>query len=143
MPTLVPPISAFCDQLVAHDLPELPAERRAAVVTFTERRTEELPTPMRVGVTIVAAAVAVLSKIVGGGRMASFLARRPLPLVGEYVRLLRSLAYAYVWETWPSTAPSGAALDVVAEAPGGAGGPTAGCTSERRDRASAKRAGAK
>ena len=33
----------------------------------------------------------------------------PLPLLGEYVRLIRSLGYAYVWETWPQTRPTGAA----------------------------------
>ena len=26
------------------------------------------------------------------------------PSLGDYVRLLRSLGYAYVWETWPDTA---------------------------------------
>ena len=31
-------------------------------------------------------------------------------MLGEYVRLVRSLAYAYVWETWPDTAPDGAPM---------------------------------
>ena len=109
MPTLAPPIAAFCDHLVAHDLPDLPADRRAAVVAFAERRTAGLPTPMRLGVTLVAVVVGAVARLAGGPRVAAFLTARPLPLAGEYVRLLRSLTYAYVWETWPATRPSGAA----------------------------------
>ena len=37
------------------------------------------------------------------------LARRPLPVAGEYVRLMRSLTYAYIWETWPDTSAIGPA----------------------------------
>jgi hypothetical protein len=32
----------------------------------------------------------------------------PLPFVGEYPRLMRSLGFAYVWEHWPTTTPTGA-----------------------------------
>ncbi len=42
-------------------------------------------------------------------RVAGALAGHPLPVVGEYVRLLRSLAYAYVWDTWPDTSVTGRA----------------------------------
>ena len=110
MPTFPPRglIAEFCDQLVAHDLPDLPAGRRADVVMFAARRIDRLPSPMRLGVGIVAVGVGGIARIAGGRRTATFLARHPLPLLGEYVRLLRSLAYAYVWETWPDTTSTGA-----------------------------------
>jgi hypothetical protein len=31
-----------------------------------------------------------------------------LPLVGELARLIRSLGFAFVWETWPDSSPTGA-----------------------------------
>ena len=65
---------------------------------------------MKVGVTAVAALVAILGKVVGGARLTALLARHPVPLFGEYVRLVRSLTYAYVWDTWPHTDPTGRPL---------------------------------
>ena len=48
---------------------------------------------------------------VGGTRhVVRVLASRPLPVAGEYARLVRSLTYAYVWETWPDTTRSGAPI---------------------------------
>ena len=44
----------------------------------------------------------------GGWAMAKVLMRLPLPFVGEFPRLSRSLAVAYIWEQWPNTLPSGA-----------------------------------
>ena len=38
----------------------------------------------------------------------SVVAAKPLPLLAEYPRLIRSLAYAFVWETWPDTTSTGA-----------------------------------
>jgi hypothetical protein len=102
------PIVAFCAELVAHDLPELPADRRASVAAFAGRRIGGLPAPVRIGVGIVGLAVAGAGRLVGGARLAAFLARKPLPVVGDYVRLLRSLAFAFVWDRWPDTAPTGA-----------------------------------
>jgi hypothetical protein len=109
---LTPPgsVAEFADHLVVHDLPGLPDERRAETVAFASRRIAHLPSPMKVGVTAVATVVAVLGRVVGGGRLAAFLARHPLPLFGEYVRLVRSLTFAYVWDTWPATDPSGRPL---------------------------------
>ena len=43
----------------------------------------------------------------GGTIILGFVARRPLPLAGDYVRLVRSLGYAYVWDAWPDTSPDG------------------------------------
>ncbi|MET0460802.1 MAG: hypothetical protein ABW195_16240 [Ilumatobacteraceae bacterium] len=111
MPTFPPHglIAEFCDQLVAHDLPDLPTDRRAEVVAFTIRRIDGLPSPMRLGVGLVATSVGGLGTVLGLHRVVGVLATRPLPLLGEYVRLVRSLVYAYVWETWPDTTTAGAA----------------------------------
>lgn len=77
-------------------------------MAFAGRRIAGLPTPMRLGVGVVALVVEGVGRLVGPARLTATLARRPLPVLGEYVRLVRSLAYAYVWETWPDTAPDGA-----------------------------------
>lgn len=109
MPTLPPPraIAEFSDHLVAHDLPGLPDDRRAEVVAFAGRRIAAMPSPMCIGVGLVAAVTGAVARVAGGRRVTSLAADHPLPVLGEYVRLVRSLAYAYVWETWPDTAPDG------------------------------------
>lgn len=104
-------VAEFSDRVIANDLPGLPAAKRARVVAFTGRRIAGLPTPMKVGVGIAAVVVGVIGRVVGPSRAAAFLARHPLPVLGDYVRLVRSLSYAYVWETWPSTSPDGGAVD--------------------------------
>ena len=101
-------VAPFVDGLIAVDLPRLPPERRAAAVAFTSRRVDQLPSPLLIGVTAVATVVAGVARIVGPSRLAGFLARHPAPGFGDYVRLLRSLTFAFVWETWPETAPDGA-----------------------------------
>ena len=111
--TTFPPrglVAEFCEQVVAHDLPELPPDRRQEVVEFAGRRIAGLPSPMKLAVGAVAGVVGGLGKLAGTGRVAGLLAEHPLPVAGEYVRLVRSLAYAYVWETWPDTASSGRPL---------------------------------
>ena len=114
-PAFPPPgsIARFSDHVVAHDLPALPADRRAETVAFAGRRIALLPSPMKLGVGAVAIIVDGLGQLVGLGRLVGLLASRPLPLLGEYVRLVRSLAYAYVWDTWPDTEPDGAPRGVV------------------------------
>ena len=102
-------VEEFTDRLLLVDLPALTAERRGKAVAFTGRRIATLPSPMRFGLTVVAVVVAGAGRIVGLGRVTRFLADRPLPVLGDYVRLVRSLAYTYVWETWPSTTPGGGA----------------------------------
>jgi hypothetical protein len=103
-------IAAFSDEVIVHDLPALPAERRAEVVAFAGRRIEGLPSPMKLGVGVVAIAVGAAARLVGLSRLVRLLVKRPLPVVGDYVRLVRSLGYAYVWETWPATGPDGSAV---------------------------------
>jgi hypothetical protein len=104
-------IAEFSAQVVAHDLPDLPPDRRAATVAFAGRRIDGLPSPMRLAVGIVAVVVGVVGRVAGTARVVGLLADRPLPVLGEYVRLVRSLTYAYVWETWPDTSVSGQPLD--------------------------------
>jgi hypothetical protein len=118
MPTFPPRslIAEFCEQVVAHDLPELPPDRRGVVVAFAGRRIAGLPSPMRVGVGVVALATGAVGAVVGTRRVVVLLAGRPVPVFGEYVRLVRSLAFAYVWETWPDTAASGRPLDAAVSA---------------------------
>lgn len=105
LPSLV---VTFSDQLLAHDLPDLDHERRREVVAFVARRVGGLPSPIRAGVAVIAPVLHGLGLAAGPGRVAAFVGRRPVPLVGEYARLVRSLAYAYVWETWPDTTATGA-----------------------------------
>jgi hypothetical protein len=107
-------IARFSDRVVAHDLPALPADRRAQTVAFAGRRIALLPSPIKLGVGIVAIVVDGVGGLVGLGRLVGLLAARPLPLLGEYVRLVRSLTYAYVWDTWPDTEPDGAPSGVLA-----------------------------
>jgi hypothetical protein len=76
-------------------------------VAFTARRVDGLPSVMHLGVLIIAAVVRGLLALPGSSMLVSFLARTALPLLGEYVRLVRSLGYAYIWETWPDTLPDG------------------------------------
>lgn len=115
MPTFPPRglVAEFCDQVLVHDLPELPAERRRPTVEFTTRRVAGLPSPMKLAVGAVALVIGAAGRIVGTRRIVALLAARPLPVAGEYVRLMRSLAYAYVWDTWPDTTHSGRPREVV------------------------------
>lgn len=110
MVALAPPLRAverFGDRLLADDLPGLSAARRTAALAFTTSRVAVLPSPMAVGVGAIALAVGAVSRLLGRDRTVRLLARRDLPLFGEYVRMIRSLAYAFIWETWPDTRADG------------------------------------
>lgn len=100
-------VSPVAHDLLLIDLPALPVDRRHEVVTFACRRIDHLPTPTKVGVLAVAMVLRCLIAAPGGRRVLGLLAARPVPLLGEYLRLLRSLTAAYVWEHWPATAPDG------------------------------------
>ena len=108
-------VTPTCDLVLGHDFPDLDPDRRRIVVGFVVDRLGALPGPMRLGVTLVASLVAAL-RIVGGAGLVVRLSRLPLPLVAEYFRLLRSLSYAYVWETWPDSTPSGARVTKIPDA---------------------------
>jgi hypothetical protein len=105
----LPVVGPFADRLLSLDLPTLPDDRRAEVVAFIARRVDGMPSVTRIGVVVLATAVRGVLALPGGSAVVPWLAGHPLPLLAEYVRLVRSLGYAYVWETWPATQPDGAA----------------------------------
>ncbi|CAN5543784.1 hypothetical protein BH10ACT2_BH10ACT2_23520 [soil metagenome] len=105
----LPVIGSFAERLLLNDLPDLPAERRTLVIDFIAHRIDHLPSFTRFGVLVLGSVFRFLLALPGGFTIARAIIKLPLPLVSEYPRLVRSLAFAYVWETWPSTTPSGLA----------------------------------
>src|SRR4051794_30541001 len=103
-------VGPYADKLLAADLPKLAASSRAETVRFIARRVDGMPSVTQWGVLAIGAFYRVLLALPGGWRLAKGLAGAPLPLLGEYPRLVRSLGYAYVWEHWPSTRPDGASV---------------------------------
>ena len=99
----------FTRRLLAVDLAGLTADQRDEITEFTVARVDDLPSVLRIGVVCIAAPMRVAIALPGADAMLAWLIRHPLPLVGEYVRMVRSLAYTYVWEHWPDTAPDGSA----------------------------------
>jgi hypothetical protein len=103
------PFGRFAERLLRIELPELPPDRRSEAVAFVCRRAAAVPGPLRLGVTALAIGVDVASERVADPTgVTEALRRTTLPLVGELARMVRSLAFAFVWETWPATAPDGA-----------------------------------
>ena len=98
----------FADSLLAVELPDLPEDRRCASVAFVWRRALEVPTPLRLGVATLSLATGLAQRLVGVERTTTFLRGTTLPFVGELARMVRSLGLAFVWETWPTTSPTGA-----------------------------------
>jgi hypothetical protein len=93
---------------LALELPGLPADRLDAVVPFVLRRVDGLPSPMRLGVLAVAAAVrGAMSLPIVGAKVPAFLGSHPVPVIGEYARLVRSLGFAFVFEEWPDSRADG------------------------------------
>ncbi len=76
-----------------------------------QQRVIVVPSFTRFGVTVIGLLYRALIAVPGGRRAAAVVASRPVPVLGEYPRLIRSLGYAYVWEHWPDTRPSGAPRD--------------------------------
>jgi hypothetical protein len=103
------PFGQFSRRLLTVELPALPAERLDATVAFVCRRAALTPGPLRVGVVLLAGLTGLAERVVDADRVTEFLRTTSLPVLGELGRLVRSLAFAFVWETWPSTAPTGAA----------------------------------
>lgn len=100
-------VGPTCEVVLASDLPDLDDTRRRQVIEFVAERLTVLPGPMRLGVSVVAVLVGLVHRLVGPDAIVR-LSHVGLPLVSEYFRLLRSLSYAYVWETWPTSSPTGA-----------------------------------
>jgi hypothetical protein len=103
------PFGAFADRLLALELPDLPADRRAEAVAFVCRRAGEVPSPLKLGISTLTIAVGVSQRTIGHDRTAVFLQSTSVPFVGELARMVRSLGFAFIWETWPRTQPTGAA----------------------------------
>ena len=101
-------VGDVADRLLAADLPHLPAERRAEVVRFVARRVDTMPGLTRLGVLAIGIVLRTLLAAPRGWSLVRTVMAIPLPLVGEFPRLVRSLGFAYVWETWPGTSPTGA-----------------------------------
>jgi hypothetical protein len=100
-------VGPFADILLAGDLPDLESDRRVEVVRFVERRAASVPSFTRFGVTMIGLVYRLLMAAPGGDRLVAALAARPVPILGEYPRLIRSLGYAYIWDRWPDTTPTG------------------------------------
>ncbi len=96
----------MAEHVLHQEFPRLPDDRRVAVVAFVNHRVDTLPSVTRLGVLVVAACSRALLALPGDAALR--IAAR-LPVLGEYPRLLRSLASAYIWETWPDTATDGSA----------------------------------
>ena len=76
-----------------------------------------LPSITRFGVLVIAGFVHAVGTLIGHDRIRRLVLRLPLPLLAEYPRLVRSLGFAYIWETWPDTDvdggdPTGASVRV-------------------------------
>jgi hypothetical protein len=96
--------------ILRSDLPKISADVAEQAANFTVRRIRTLPSHMRIGVTMIAAAV----RLIGGVSPEQFIVRishTHLPLISEYFRLIRSLSYAFIWETWPDTRHDGSMSD--------------------------------
>jgi hypothetical protein len=102
------PLGLFADRLLTIELPDLPGPARDDTVAFVCRRAAQMPSPLRLGLVLVCAGVALVQRAVGTERTTRLLQDSRLPLLGELPRMVRSLGFAYIWETWPDTAPSGA-----------------------------------
>ena len=102
-------VGPFADLLLTADLPDLSDARRAEVVEFVQRRASGVPSFTRFGLTVIALLFRGLMVVPGGRSTVRFLASKPIPVLGEYPRLIRSLGFAYVWDRWPDTLPTGAA----------------------------------
>ncbi|MBI4884573.1 MAG: hypothetical protein HY826_11035 [Actinobacteria bacterium] len=110
----LPIIGSFADRLLLADLPDLPPSDRRLAVDFVAHRVDNLPSFTRFGVMVLGFVFRGLLAVPGGFGVAKVLVKLPLPLVAEYPRLIRSLAFAYVWETWPNTTATGAKVAATA-----------------------------
>ena len=71
-------VDPFAQRLLGTDLPGLTPAQRDEVSAFMVRRVDELPSPLRIGVTLVAAPMRVVVALPGSGRIVSWLIRHPL-----------------------------------------------------------------
>lgn len=110
----LPVVGSFAERLLSADLPDLAPAKRREVIGFVAHRVDSLPSFTRFGVLVLGSIFRCLMTVPGGWGIARLLIKLPLPLVAEYPRLIRSLGFAYVWEHWPDTTPTGANLEAAA-----------------------------
>ena len=96
-------VETFAKFLTARELPGLPQARADATLPFIVSRCQGLPSITRFGVGAIAGGFSVVMRLPGGNKAAAWLSDHPLPILGEYPRLIRSLTFAYVFETWPDS----------------------------------------
>jgi hypothetical protein len=102
------PFGQFSRRLLSAELPGLPPDRLDETVDFVCRRASQTPGPPGVGLMLLTGLTGLSSRVLDADRVTSFLRATSLPFVAELARLVRSLAFAFVWETWPTTGPTGA-----------------------------------
>lgn len=100
-------VARFADGLLATELPLLSEDRRREVIGFIGRRVRVLPSFTRFGVLAIGRFLDLVGIVIGHARVRRLAVSLPLPFVAEYPRLIRSLGFAYVWETWPDTTVEG------------------------------------
>lgn len=100
-------VARFADGLLSSELPLLSDERRDETIEFIGRRVRVLPSLTRFGVLVIGRFVDVVGIVLGHSNVRRLVTTVPVPLLAEYPRLIRSLGFAYVWETWPDTAVDG------------------------------------
>jgi hypothetical protein len=100
-------VARFADGLLEVELPLLSEDRRREAIDFIGRRVRVLPSFTRFGVLVIARVVDIAGIVIGHGTVRRLVVKLPLPLLAEYPRLVRSLGFAYVWETWPDTTVEG------------------------------------
>lgn len=102
------PFGQFGRRLLSADLPGLPPDRLDETVEFVCRRASQTPGPLRVGLLLLTGLTGLSCRVLDADRVTAFLGVTTLPFVAELARLVRSLAFAFVWETWSDTGPTGA-----------------------------------
>lgn len=105
VPTAAAIVAPFAERLLGRELPHVPTERQLEAIGVVISRVDVLPGVMRAGVLAIGLAHRILLASSLTAPVSDVLARLPLPLVGEYPRLVRSLAFAAIWERWPETPP--------------------------------------
>lgn len=100
-------VARFADGLLSHELPLLSDDRRREAIDFIGRRVRVLPSLTRFGVLLIGRFLDIAGIVVGHSNIRRFVTTLPIPLLAEYPRLVRSLGFAYVWETWPDTTVDG------------------------------------
>lgn len=106
------PFGRFAARVLTAELPDLPADRVGETVAFVCKRAAQTAGPSRVGVIVLATLVGASERVVDPSISTTFLRGTSIPFVSELARLVRSLGFAYVWETWPATSPTGAPGEV-------------------------------